>query len=103
MSLNRNYQTNDFNNSNSTNKNSITLNTQAVNDNQVFTKSYVDKFRNHNERNRRDLGLGFYNESNDLVKNCQNKNFNNDKLTSLDSITVNRDPSSDEKNMLMLN
>ena len=41
-SLVRNNQDNDFNNNNLTNINSITLNTQAVNDDQVFTKTYVD-------------------------------------------------------------
>ena len=40
----RNNQDNDFNNYNLTNINSITLNTQVVNDNQVITKAYVDQF-----------------------------------------------------------
>ena len=38
-SLVRNNQDNDFKNNNLTNKNSITLNTEAVNDNQVITKA----------------------------------------------------------------
>ena len=53
---------NDFENFNLTNINSITLNAQAVFDNQVITKAYVDHFRNDNERNSRDLGLSFYDE-----------------------------------------
>ena len=93
----RNNQDNDFNNCNLTNQNSITLNTQAVSGNQVFTKAYVDQFRQQNERSRRDLGIDFYDESNDRVKNNQDNEFNNIKLTNLDSITVNRDPISDYK------
>ena len=50
-SLVRNNQDKDFNDHKLSNKNSITLNTQAVNDNHVFTKAYVDKFHNDNERN----------------------------------------------------
>ena len=49
-SLVRNIQDNDSNNYNLTNINSITLNTQAVNDNQVITKIYVDEFHQENER-----------------------------------------------------
>ena len=67
-SLVRNNQDNDFNQYNLTNINSITLYTQAVIDNQVITKAYVDQFHNDNERTRQDLGLDFYDESNDLVK-----------------------------------
>ena len=47
---------------------SITLYTQAVNDNQVITKAYVDQFHQENERSRRDLGIEFYNVSSDIVK-----------------------------------
>ena len=90
-SLVRNNQDNDFGNYNLTNINSITLNKQAENDNEVITKSYVDQFHQENERSRRDVGLDFYNESTDLVKN----NLNDNKLTNLDSILVNRNPSSD--------
>ena len=93
----RNNQDNDFNNNNLTNINSITLNTQAVKNNQVITKAYVDQFHNDNERNRRDLGLYFYNEEVDLVKNNQDNDFNDNKLTNIDSITINRNPSSDDE------
>ena len=64
----RNNQDNDFTNNNLTNINSITLKTQAVFDNQVLTKAYVDQFHQENERSRRDLGIDFYDESNDLIK-----------------------------------
>ena len=91
-SLVRNTQDKDFNNYNLTNKNSITLNNPAVNDNQVITKAYVDQFDRENERSRRDSGLEFYDESSDLKKNIQNKDFNDGKLTNINSITMNRDP-----------
>ena len=71
------------------------MNTQAVNDNQVITKAYVDQFHDDNERNRRDVGLSFYNEEVDLVKNNQDNNFNDNKLTNINSITVNNNPTDD--------
>ena len=55
----------------------------------------MDQFQQENERSRQDLGMDFYNESSDLVKNNQDNNLNDEQLTSLDSFTVNRDPSSD--------
>ena len=72
----RNNKNNDSGNYNLTNINSITLNKQAENDNEVITKSYVDQFHSNNERNRRDVGLSFYNVKVDLVKNNQDKDFN---------------------------
>ena len=96
-SLVRNNQDNDFGNYNLTNINSITLNKQAENDNEVITKAYVDQFHQENERSRRDVGLDFYNESNDLVKNNQDNDFNDKKLINLDSVTVNRNPSIDNE------
>ena len=94
-SLVRNNQDNDFNNSNLTNINSITLNTQAVNDNQVITKAYVDQFHQENERSRRDVGLDFYDESNDIVKNNQDNDLNDNKLTNINSITIDNNPTDD--------
>ena len=85
----KNNQDIDFNNENLTNINSITLNTQAVKDNQVITKTYVDQFHNDKEKNKRDLGLSFYNEEVDLVKNKQYNDLKDNKLTNLDSIKVN--------------
>ena len=58
-SLVRNNQDNDFGNYNLTNINSIILNTQAVNDDHVITKSYVDQFLQENERSQRGVGLDF--------------------------------------------
>ena len=65
------------------------MNSQAVIDNQVITKSYVDQFHQENEQSRRNLGFIFSNESNDLVESNQNKNFNEKKVVNLDSISVN--------------
>ena len=96
-SLVRNNQDNNFNNNNLTNINSITLNKQAENDNEVITKAYVDQFHQENERSRRDLGINFYNESSDLVKNNQDNDFNKNKLKNLDSITINRNPTLDNE------
>ena len=92
-SLVRNNQDNDFRNFNLTNIKSITLNKQAQNDNQVITKAYVDQFHQEHERSRRDLGIDFYDESSDLVQNNQDNDLNDNKLTNLDSITFNRNPS----------
>ena len=75
----------------------MTLNTQAVNDNQVITKADVDQFHEENERSRRDLGINFYDESSDLVRNNQDNDLNDNKLTNLDSIQVNRNPISDNE------
>ena len=72
----RNNKDNDFGNYNLTNINSITLNKQAKNDNEIITKAYVDQFHQENERSRRDVGLDFYSESIDLVKNNQDNDFN---------------------------
>ena len=89
-SLVRNNQDNDFGNYNLTNINSNTLNKQAENDNEVITKAYVAQFHQENERSRRDVGLGFYNESSDLVKNNHDNDFKGNKLTNLDSVQVKR-------------
>ena len=95
QSLVRNIQDNDFNNNNLTNINSITSNTQEVVDNQVITKAYLDQFRQEKERSRRDLGLDFYDESSDIVKNNQDNDFNDNTLTNMYSITINKDPTDD--------
>ena len=96
-SLFRNNKDNDFGNYILTNINSITLNKEAEIDNQVITKAYVDQFHRENERSRRDVGLDFYHESSDLVKNNQDNDFNDNKITNLDSVQVNKNPSSDNE------
>ena len=50
-------QNNHFNIYNLSNINNSFSNTQAVNDNQVITKTYVDQFLCDNERKRREVGL----------------------------------------------
>ena len=97
ISLVRTNQDIDFNKYNITNINSVTLNTQEVNDNEVITKAYIDQFHQKNERSGRNLRIDFYDESNDLVKINQNNDLNDNKLSNLDSITVNRNPTSDNE------
>ena len=96
-SLIRNNKDNGFGIYNLININSITLNKQAENDNEVITKAYVDQFHDDNERNRRDVRMSFYNEEVVLVKNNQDNDLNDNKLLDLDSITVNRNPTSDNE------
>ena len=67
---------------------SNTLNTQALNNNHVITNSYVDQFHQENEQSGRDLGIEFYDESSDPVRNNQDNDFNDNKITNLDSIKV---------------
>ena len=50
-----------------------------------------------NERSRRDLGIGFYDESNDLVKKNQDKYFNDNELRNVFGITINQNPTSDKE------
>ena len=63
----------------------------------MITKAYVDQFRHENERSRRDLGIDFSDELGDLVKNSQDNEFDNFKIPTLDSVTVNRNPTSDNE------
>ena len=66
--LMRTNQDNDCNDFNRTNINSITLDTQANNKNQVITKSYVDHFHQENKRYQRDMVINSYKNSGDPVK-----------------------------------
>ena len=43
------------------------------------------------------MGIDIYDESNDLVKNNQDNDLNDIKLTNLDSIIINREPTSDNE------
>ena len=79
-----------------TNINSITLNKQPKIDNELIIKAYVDQFHQENERSRRDLGIDFYDESSDLIKNNQDNNLNDNKLTNINSITINNNPTDDD-------
>ena len=73
------------------------MNKQAENDNEVITKAYVDQFHQENEQSRRDVGLEVHDEPSDLVKNNQEIDLIDIKLTNLDSITVNRNPNADNE------
>ena len=68
-----------------------------MNDNEVITRAYVDQFHQENERSRRDLGLDFYDESKEVVKNNVDREIDNNNITNLDSNTVNRIPCSDKE------
>ena len=93
----RKNKNNDLSNYNLTNINSIILNKQAENDDEVITKAYVDQFHQKKERSRRDLGIDFYNESSELVKNDQDNDFNDNKLTNINSITINNNPTDNNR------
>ena len=82
------------------NQKSITLNSNLTDPMTIIelpTKAYIDSLHEENERSRRDLGIDFYNESNDLVENNQDNDLNDNKLTNLDSVIVNREPNLDNK------
>ena len=63
----------------------------------VVTKAHVDQLRNDDERARIGLRIDFSNESTNLMKNKQNNDFSDHILTKLNSITVNRSPTSDSE------
>ena len=83
------------------------MNTQAENDNQVVTKAYVDQFHQENERSRRDVGLDFYDESNNLVKNNEDSDPDDNKITNINSFTIINNPTDDNhvsnKNVFTMN
>ena len=59
------------------------------------TRAYIDSLHEENERSRRDLGIDFYDESSDLVKNNQSNDFNDNIILNVRSIQINDDPSND--------
>ena len=73
------------------------MNTQAVIDTQVNTKTYVCQFHQENEQSRRNSGMDFFKKSSGLLKNNQDNDFNDKKLMNLDCITVIRKPSLDNE------
>ena len=80
------------------NQDSIILNftkTSPVTIIELPTKAYIDSLHEENERSRRDLGIDFYDESSDLVKNNQDNDFKDNKLTNINSITINNNPTND--------
>ena len=82
------------------NQDSIILNSALTSPKKIIetpTKAYIDSLHEENERSRRDLGKDFHEESNYLVKNNQDNDFNDNKLLNLDSVTVNRNPTLDNE------
>ena len=64
---------------------------------EIPAKAYIDSLHEKNEKSRRDSALQFHDESSDLVKNTQDQDVNDKKLTNLDSIMVYRKPTLDEE------
>ena len=82
------------------NQDSIILNSTLTSPTTIIeipTKAYIDSLHDTHEISRRDLDLDFYDESSDLVKNIQHNDLNDNKLTNIDSITINRNPNSDNE------
>ena len=78
------------------NQDSIILNSTLTDPKTIIeipTKAYIDSLHEENERSRRDLGIDFYNESDDLVKNNQTNNFNDNINLNVKSIQINDDRS----------
>ena len=63
---------------------------------EIPTKALIAGLHDENERNRRDLGIDFYDESNDLVKNNKTNDFNDNIILNVRSIQINDDTSSDD-------
>ena len=83
----RNNKNNDLNNHSLSNISHITINYEPIDDNHIVHKAYVDSL-SENERSRRDLSRVF---------NDQDNEFDNNRPKNLDSITVNRNPTLDDK------
>ena len=81
------------------NQDSILLNSTLNNLKTIIelpTKAYIDGLHDANERSRRDLGIDFYDESDNLVKNNQDNNFNNNIISNIQSIEINNDPTNNK-------
>ena len=65
------------------NQDSIILNSTLTSTKKIIeipTKAYIDSLHEENERSRRDLGIDFYDESIDLVKNNITNDFNDNTI-----------------------
>ena len=81
------------------NQDSIILNstlTDTVTVTEIPTKAFIDSLHEENERSRRDLGIDFYDESGDLVKNNQNNDFNDNIILNVASIQINNNPTNED-------
>ena len=92
----RNNKDNDFNGYKLTNISSVSVTHDAVEDNDLVTLGYVKSLHQENERNRRDLGLNFYDENDNLVKNNQTNDFNDNIILNVQSIELNDNPTSNK-------
>ena len=71
------------------------MNHDAVEDNDLVTLAYVKSLHEDNERSRRDVGLNFYDENDNLVKNNITNDFNDNKILNVQSIEINNEPIND--------
>ena len=81
------------------NQDSIILNSTLTDPKTVIeipTKAFIDSLHEENERSRRDLGIDFYDESGDSVKNNQNNDFNDNIILNVASIQINNNPTNDD-------
>ena len=81
------------------NQDSIILNSSKTSPKTVIeipTKAYIDSLHEENKRSRRDLGIDFYDENDDLVKNKQTNAFNDNIILNVRSIQINDDPTNDD-------
>ena len=91
----RNNQDNDFNNYRLTYMSSVSVTHDAVEDQDLVTLGYVKSLHENNEQNRRDIGLNFYDEKDNLVKNNQTNDFNDNIILNVQSIEINDEYTSD--------
>ena len=81
------------------NQDSIVLNSTLTSTKTIIeipTKSYIDSLHEENERSRRDLGIDFYDESSDLVKNNITSDFDDNIISNVRSIQNNDNATSDD-------
>ena len=83
----RNTKNTDFNNHSLTNISQNNLNSEPTDDINAATKSYVDSL-SENDKNSREMFLVFSDQDNE---------FDNNKLTNVDSIKINRNPTLHEE------
>ena len=82
------------------NQDSIILNSTLTSPKKIIEipiKAFIDSLHEEKERSRKDLGVDFHDESSDLLKYNQDNDLNDNKLTNLESLVVNREPSSDNE------
>ena len=91
----RNNQVNDFNGYKLTNISSVNVNHDAVEEIDLVTLGYEKSLHEANERNRRRVGIDFYDESSDSVINNIKNNFKDNTILNVRSIEINDEPLND--------